>query len=104
MCKCASRLKEPSSEQVVVWISAVIFFIAKLNLLLAVFNQRMLCGGIEKNSGPSYATEKFRLGTIHQDNERFGERGLFVPNGKSVLLKFKDLFELEKYIQVAYLD
>ena len=32
------------------------------------------------------------------------ERGLFVPDGKSVLLKFEDLFELEKDIQVAYLD
>lgn len=38
---------------------------------------------------------------FHSDSR--DERGLFVPNGKSVLLKFKDFYESEKYIQVAYL-
>ena len=32
------------------------------------------------------------------------ETTLFVPNGKSVLLKLKDLFQLEKYTQVAHLQ
>ena len=32
------------------------------------------------------------------------ERGLLVPNENSVLSKFRNLFELEKYIQVAYLQ
>ena len=32
------------------------------------------------------------------------ERVIFVPNGNSVLLKCKGIFELEKYIQVAYLE
>ena len=32
------------------------------------------------------------------------ERVIFVPNGKSVLLKCNGIFELEKYIQVAYLE
>ena len=31
-------------------------------------------------------------------------RGSSVPDGNSVLLRFKDLFEIEKYIQVAYLE
>ena len=32
------------------------------------------------------------------------ERGLNIPNGRSVLLKFRYIFEIEKYIQVAYLE
>ena len=31
------------------------------------------------------------------------ERGLSVIDGTSVLMKFNDLFEIEKYIQVRYL-
>ena len=31
------------------------------------------------------------------------KRGLSVMDGTSVLTKFNDLFEIEKYIQVAYL-
>ena len=30
-------------------------------------------------------------------------RGLSVVDGTSVLMKFRDLYELEKYLQVAYL-
>ena len=32
------------------------------------------------------------------------ERGLSVIDGTSVLMKFNDLFEIEKHIQVAYLE
>ena len=32
------------------------------------------------------------------------ERGLSVIDGTSVLMKFNDLFEIEKYIQVRYLE
>ena len=32
------------------------------------------------------------------------ERGFSVVDGTSVLMKFKDLYELEKYLQVAYLE
>ena len=32
------------------------------------------------------------------------ERGLIVSNGTSVLLKFSSLLEIEKYIQVIYLE
>ena len=32
------------------------------------------------------------------------ERGLNIPNGRSVLLNFRYIFEIEKYIQVAYLE
>ena len=73
ICNCASWLVEHSSEQTIVCISAVISFIAKFILLLAVFNQLILCGDIEKNPGPSYATKMFKLGTFHQGDERFGE-------------------------------
>ena len=30
--------------------------------------------------------------------------GLNIPNGRSVLLKFRYIFEIEKYIQVVYLE
>ena len=32
------------------------------------------------------------------------ERGLNIPNDRSVLLRFRYTFEIEKYIQVAYLE
>ena len=32
------------------------------------------------------------------------ERGLSMTDGTSVLMKFNDLFEIEKYIEVAYLE
>ena len=32
------------------------------------------------------------------------ERGLNIPNDQSVLLRFRYTFEIEKYIQVAYLE
>ena len=32
------------------------------------------------------------------------ERGLSMMDGTSVLMKFNDLFEIEKYIEVAYLE
>ena len=38
------------------------------------------------------------------DSHSRDHRGLSVPHGTSVLLRFKDLFEIEKYIQVAYLE
>ena len=38
------------------------------------------------------------------DSHSRDHRGLSVPDGTSVLLRFKDLFEIEKYIQVAYLE
>ena len=38
------------------------------------------------------------------DSHSRDERGLFVEYGSSVLMEFKDIFELEKYIQVAYLE
>ena len=38
------------------------------------------------------------------DSHRRDERGLNIPNGRLVLLKFRYIFEIEKYIQVAYLE
>ena len=38
------------------------------------------------------------------DSHSRDERGLSVIDGTSVLMKFIDLFEIEKYIQVAYLE
>ena len=38
------------------------------------------------------------------DSHSRDERGLNIPNGRSVLLKFSYIFEIEKYIQVAYLE
>ena len=38
------------------------------------------------------------------DSHSRDERGLNIPNGRSVLLKFRYIFEIEKYIQVAYLE
>ena len=38
------------------------------------------------------------------DSHSRDERGLSVIDGTSVLMKFNDLFEIEKYIQVAYLE
>ena len=38
------------------------------------------------------------------DSHSRDEKGLSVINGVSVLMKFNDLFEIEKYIQVAYLE
>ena len=32
------------------------------------------------------------------------ERRLNIPNGRSILLKFRYVFEIEKYLQVVYLD
>ena len=37
------------------------------------------------------------------DSHSRDERGLNIANGRSVLLKFRYIFEIEKYIQVAYL-
>ena len=37
------------------------------------------------------------------DSHSRDERTLSVVDGKSVLMKFRDLYELEKYLQVAYL-
>ena len=38
------------------------------------------------------------------DSHSRDERGLSVVDGTSVLLKFQDLYEIEKYFQVAYLE
>ena len=38
------------------------------------------------------------------DSNRHDERGLSMVDGTSVLMKFRDLYELEKYLQVAYLE
>ena len=38
------------------------------------------------------------------DSHNRDERGLSVIDGTSVLMKFNDIFEIEKYIQVAYLE
>jgi len=38
------------------------------------------------------------------DSHSRDERGLTVPDGKSCLLKFANINELEKYIQVFYLE
>ena len=38
------------------------------------------------------------------DSHSRDEIGLSVIDGTSVFIKFNDLFEIEKYIQVAYLD
>ena len=32
------------------------------------------------------------------------EKGLSIVDGTSVIMEFNDLFEIEKYIQVAYLE
>ena len=73
LCKRESRLVEHRSKQtVIVHSSAVISCIAKLILLLTVFNQPM-SGDLEKNPGPSYTTEKFDLGAFHQGDGSFGE-------------------------------
>ena len=38
------------------------------------------------------------------DSHSRDERRLSVVDGTSVLMKFNDLFEIEKYIQVAFLE
>ena len=38
------------------------------------------------------------------DSHSRDERGLIGIDGTSVLMKFNDLFKIEKYIQVAYLE
>ena len=38
------------------------------------------------------------------DSHSRDERDLSVVDGTSVLMKFRDLYELEKYLQVAYLE
>ena len=38
------------------------------------------------------------------DSYSRGERGLSMFDGASVLMKFRDLYELEKYLRVAYLE
>ena len=38
------------------------------------------------------------------DSHRRDERGLNIPNGRLVLLKFRYIFEIEKYIQASYLE
>ena len=38
------------------------------------------------------------------DSHRRDEKGLNIPNGRSVLLTFRYIFEIKKYIQVAYLE
>ena len=38
------------------------------------------------------------------DSHRRDERGLNAADGTSVLMKFRDLYELEKYLQEAYLE
>ena len=38
------------------------------------------------------------------DSHSRDERGLNVIDGTSVFMKFNDLFEIEKYIQVSYLE
>ena len=38
------------------------------------------------------------------DSHSRDERGLSVVDGASVLMKFRDLYELEKYLQVAYVE
>ena len=38
------------------------------------------------------------------DSHSCDERGLSVVNGTSVLMKLRDCYELEKHLQVAYLE
>ena len=38
------------------------------------------------------------------DSHSRDERGLNIPNGRSILLKFRYIFEIEKYLQVVYLE
>ena len=38
------------------------------------------------------------------DSHSQDERGLSTVDGASVLMKFRDLYEFEKYLQVAYLE
>ena len=38
------------------------------------------------------------------DSHSRGERGLSVVDGTSVLMKVRNLYELEKYLQVGYLE
>ena len=38
------------------------------------------------------------------DSHSFDERGFGVVDGTSVLMKFRNLYELEKYLQAAYLE
>ena len=38
------------------------------------------------------------------DSHSRDERGLSVTDETSVLMKFRDLYELDKYLQVAYLE
>ena len=38
------------------------------------------------------------------DSHSRDEGGLSVVDGASVLMKFRDLYELEKYLQVAYVE
>lgn len=73
MCNCTSRLIEHSSEQTIICIRGLISFIAKFIPFLAVFNQLMLCGDIEKILGPSYTIEMFKQGTFHRGDKGFGK-------------------------------
>ena len=38
------------------------------------------------------------------ESHSYDEKGLSVVNGTSTLMKFRDLYELEKYVQVADLE
>ena len=38
------------------------------------------------------------------DSHSCDEGGLSVVDGASVLMKFRDLYELEKYLQIAYVE
>ena len=38
------------------------------------------------------------------DSHSRDEGGINIPNGRSVLLKLRYIFEIAKYIQVAYLE
>ena len=38
------------------------------------------------------------------NSHRRDERGLNIPNGRLVLLEFRYIFEIEKYIQTSYLE
>ena len=53
-----------------------------------------------------FTTEIISTGNCYYlfDSHSRDERGLSVIDGTSVLMKFIDLFEIEKYIQVAYLE
>ena len=38
------------------------------------------------------------------DSDNRDERGLSVDDGTSIMMKFRDLYELEDYLKVAYLE